>query len=272
MDVMYPKRMTTPASFPLATLEGVLERITYANDETGYTVARVTTGRDTDLLTVVGNLLGAQPGESLRMQGRWTSHPQSGRVTSGRCASIRCGSRREPCVPAAGRHVPSASCWTDTGKAHRYGQGRGIRAGRHPARWSVGRHDRSGCSLDYLDFNHAGVRHMVWLSFPLLARHDACVPAGALVQHSAARARLYEMIVMAKVATLALAIIVALGVAYGQTAHGITSISVVRTAPLNWGGGPFRTNLHPPCWPGTFHRFPPDPMSTFPWWVMICTQ
>jgi hypothetical protein len=49
---------------------GVLERITYANEETGYTVARVTTGRSTDLLTVVGNLLGAQPGESLRMQGR----------------------------------------------------------------------------------------------------------------------------------------------------------------------------------------------------------
>ena len=57
--------MTTPAPFPLATLEGVLERITYANEETGYTVARVTTGRDTDLLTVVGNLLGTQPGESL---------------------------------------------------------------------------------------------------------------------------------------------------------------------------------------------------------------
>ena len=71
--------MTTTASLPLATLEGVLERVTYANEETGYTVARVTTGRDTDLLTVVGNLLGAQPGESLRMQGRWTSHPQYGR-------------------------------------------------------------------------------------------------------------------------------------------------------------------------------------------------
>jgi exodeoxyribonuclease V alpha subunit len=71
--------MTTTAPLPLATLEGVLERITYANEETGYTVARVTTGRSTDLLTVVGNLLGAQPGESLRMQGRWTSHAQYGR-------------------------------------------------------------------------------------------------------------------------------------------------------------------------------------------------
>jgi exodeoxyribonuclease V alpha subunit len=64
---------------PSATLDAVLERITYANQETGYTVARVATDRSGDLLTVVGPLLGAQPGESLRLQGRWTSHPQYGR-------------------------------------------------------------------------------------------------------------------------------------------------------------------------------------------------
>jgi exodeoxyribonuclease V alpha subunit len=62
-----------------ATLEAVLERITYANQDTGYTVARVATNRSADLLTVVGPLLGAQPGESLRLQGRWASHPQYGR-------------------------------------------------------------------------------------------------------------------------------------------------------------------------------------------------
>ncbi|MFE4690047.1 ATP-dependent RecD-like DNA helicase [Streptomyces sp. NPDC056749] len=63
-----------------AVLEGVLERITYANEENGYTVARVDTGRGAgDLLTVVGSLLGAQPGESLRMEGRWASHPQFGK-------------------------------------------------------------------------------------------------------------------------------------------------------------------------------------------------
>jgi exodeoxyribonuclease V alpha subunit len=64
---------------PLASLDAVLERITYANEETGYTVARVATGRSSDLLTVVGPLLGAQPGESLRLRGRWASHPQYGR-------------------------------------------------------------------------------------------------------------------------------------------------------------------------------------------------
>ncbi|MFE2428241.1 ATP-dependent RecD-like DNA helicase [Streptomyces sp. NPDC059373] len=64
----------------MAVLEGVLERITYANEDNGYTVARVDTGRGGgDLLTVVGALLGAQPGESLRMEGRWGSHPQYGK-------------------------------------------------------------------------------------------------------------------------------------------------------------------------------------------------
>jgi exodeoxyribonuclease V alpha subunit len=64
---------------PPATLDAVLERITYANQETGYTVARVATDRSSDLLTVVGALLGAQPGESLRLRGRWASPPQYGR-------------------------------------------------------------------------------------------------------------------------------------------------------------------------------------------------
>ena len=71
--------MQQTRAVPLATLDAVLERITYANQETGYTVARVATDRSSDLLTVVGPLLGAQPGESLRLRGRWTSHPQYGR-------------------------------------------------------------------------------------------------------------------------------------------------------------------------------------------------
>lgn len=58
----------------------VLERITYANEETGYTIARVATDRSgADLLTVVGPLLGAQPGESLQLTGRWASHPKYGK-------------------------------------------------------------------------------------------------------------------------------------------------------------------------------------------------
>jgi hypothetical protein len=64
----------------LSVLEAVLERITYVNEDTGYTIARVATDRTgPDLLTVVGPLLGAQVGESLRLTGHWSSHPRYGR-------------------------------------------------------------------------------------------------------------------------------------------------------------------------------------------------
>jgi len=62
-----------------SVLEGALERITYANPETGYTIARIDAGGGPDLITAVGPLLGAQVGESLRMRGRWTSHPKYGK-------------------------------------------------------------------------------------------------------------------------------------------------------------------------------------------------
>jgi exodeoxyribonuclease V alpha subunit len=64
----------------VSLLDGVLERVTFANPETGYTIARIGPARGgSDLITVVGALLGAQVGESLRLRGRWTSHPKYGR-------------------------------------------------------------------------------------------------------------------------------------------------------------------------------------------------
>ena len=44
-----------PDAPPASQLEGVIERITYQSEESGYTVARVVNNRDR-LLTVVGNL------------------------------------------------------------------------------------------------------------------------------------------------------------------------------------------------------------------------
>ncbi len=56
----------------LSVLAAVLERITYANDDTGYIIAGVATERTgPDLLTVVAPLMGVQVGESLRLTGRW---------------------------------------------------------------------------------------------------------------------------------------------------------------------------------------------------------
>jgi exodeoxyribonuclease V alpha subunit len=54
------------------TLEGILERVTYANEETAWSVVKLAVPGKKDLVTVVGNLLGVQPGENLRLRGRWT--------------------------------------------------------------------------------------------------------------------------------------------------------------------------------------------------------
>ena len=62
----------------LVELEGRIERITYSNEETGYTVARVKVRGHRDLVTVVGNLMSARPGEILWMRGQWSLHPKYG--------------------------------------------------------------------------------------------------------------------------------------------------------------------------------------------------
>jgi len=63
-------------------LQGSVERITYYNEENGYSVIRLSVQGRADLVTVVGNLPEVQPGESLRLEGRWTTHPQYGRQFS----------------------------------------------------------------------------------------------------------------------------------------------------------------------------------------------
>ena len=60
-------------------LEGSVERITYYNEENGYSVIRLNVGGRSDLVTVVGNLPEVQPGESLRLEGQWANHPKYGR-------------------------------------------------------------------------------------------------------------------------------------------------------------------------------------------------
>lgn len=59
-------------------LEGQIERLTYVNEENGYTIARVKVPGRGDLVTVVGNLMAPTPGEIIRMKGEWTNHPKYG--------------------------------------------------------------------------------------------------------------------------------------------------------------------------------------------------
>ncbi len=60
-------------------LRGTVERVTYYNEETGYSVVRLAVEGKDDLVTVVGTLPEVNPGESLRLLGVWTAHPQYGR-------------------------------------------------------------------------------------------------------------------------------------------------------------------------------------------------
>lgn len=71
-------------------ISGAVERITYYNEENGYSVIRLkpdsrsmlpfkyASGKDS-LITVVGNLPEVQPGEWLKLTGTWTSHAKHGR-------------------------------------------------------------------------------------------------------------------------------------------------------------------------------------------------
>jgi exodeoxyribonuclease V alpha subunit len=64
----------------MTRLRGIVERVTYQNDENGYTVARLKLdGKGAGLVTVVGNALSMSAGESLALEGEWTSHAQYGR-------------------------------------------------------------------------------------------------------------------------------------------------------------------------------------------------
>ncbi|MDD5511150.1 MAG: helix-hairpin-helix domain-containing protein, partial [Dehalococcoidales bacterium] len=62
-----------------STLEGILERIVYYNEENDYTVARLQVARNPDLVTIVGNMPCPNPGETLRLRGQWIVDAKFGR-------------------------------------------------------------------------------------------------------------------------------------------------------------------------------------------------
>jgi exodeoxyribonuclease V alpha subunit len=63
---------------PLDKVEGVLERVTFHNEENGYTVAKLMPEGGRDLVTVLGSFTNLVVGESLVCYGVWTRHPQWG--------------------------------------------------------------------------------------------------------------------------------------------------------------------------------------------------
>ena len=60
------------------TVEGVLERVVFQSEDDGFTVARLQLPGKTDLVTIVGNILSANPGETLRLRGKWVVNVKFG--------------------------------------------------------------------------------------------------------------------------------------------------------------------------------------------------
>jgi exodeoxyribonuclease V alpha subunit len=76
---MHPKSppMNTAES-GLSTLQGQIERVTFYNDETDFTIARLKVPGYHDLVTVVGTLMAPTPGQVVRATGEWINHPKFG--------------------------------------------------------------------------------------------------------------------------------------------------------------------------------------------------
>ncbi len=69
---------STNPSLLLEDLQGVVERLTYHSEESGYTVARLKAPRAQDLVTIVGNFANIQAGQTLQLSGIWREHPKFG--------------------------------------------------------------------------------------------------------------------------------------------------------------------------------------------------
>ncbi len=62
----------------VVAVKGVVERITYNNEEDGYSVIQLKVAGKRGLVTAVGNFASLTPGEVLKMEGSWGVHPRYG--------------------------------------------------------------------------------------------------------------------------------------------------------------------------------------------------
>ena len=62
----------------LSTIQGQIERITFHNEETDFTIARLKASGYRDLITIVGTMMAPTPGQVVRATGQWANHPKFG--------------------------------------------------------------------------------------------------------------------------------------------------------------------------------------------------
>jgi exodeoxyribonuclease V alpha subunit len=64
---------------PTEHLQGIVERVTYHAEDSGYTVARLKAPGERDLITILGRFPDMHAGQTLRLTGHWREHPKYGR-------------------------------------------------------------------------------------------------------------------------------------------------------------------------------------------------
>lgn len=62
----------------MSTIHGLLERISYHNEENDFVVAKLREKEKKELTTIIGNLSGINPGESLKLTGKWVQNKRFG--------------------------------------------------------------------------------------------------------------------------------------------------------------------------------------------------
>jgi exodeoxyribonuclease V alpha subunit len=70
--------VSADAPQPLDKLSGLIERVTYFNEENGFAVLQVKTSGRRDLVTVVGSLPSVSAGEWLTAEGAWVRDKEHG--------------------------------------------------------------------------------------------------------------------------------------------------------------------------------------------------
>ncbi len=67
------------SNIPTEHLQGIVERVTYHAEDSGYTVARLKAPGERDLITIVGSFPDIHAGQTLRLTGYWREHLKYGR-------------------------------------------------------------------------------------------------------------------------------------------------------------------------------------------------
>src|SRR5581483_2578169 len=80
--VSSPETEKTLAARPTSEhLQGIVECVTFHSEESGYTVARLKTPGERDLVTIIGRFPEMHAGQTLRLTGFWREHPKYGQLS-----------------------------------------------------------------------------------------------------------------------------------------------------------------------------------------------